>query len=106
MTLSIDDPTLVVDQSELSSSHGEDIIIDAWQIVGGSGTGPTEGESLSSGANRDIQVWTSNSRFLQRRGENVAILGERSFPVELEEFEKLPLREQKRKTKKAMMNVW
>jgi len=37
-----------------------------------------------------------------RRGDNVAVLGNVNFVVELEEFEKLPLREQERKMKKSM----
>jgi len=42
---------------------------------------------------------------LLRKNDDVVVLGEGNFHVKLEEFDRLPLTDQKRKMKKSMIKV-
>ena len=69
-------------------------------------TGPTEGETSPSEVNWDIEVPTSSSGLLLRRGEAVIILSERNFLDGLEDFEKRSLTEQRREMRETLANVY
>ena len=83
MIFSIDDPALVADQLEPSPNQGEDVVVDAQQIIGASAAGSAKEEPSSLRTDWAIQASTFNSRLLLRRGDNVAILGKGNVSVKL-----------------------
>jgi len=63
-----------------------------------------EGPTFSR-AGKSARVSASKSGLLLKRNKGVLVLDEENFYMELEESEKLPLTEQKRKMKQSMMEV-
>ena len=100
-----EDLALHAHHAKLSPRLGEDVAVNARQIAGEFAIGPVEGEPSLSGANRDTQVPTSSSELFLRRGDEVAVLSKGRFLDGLEEFEKFPLREQKKRMKRTMAKV-
>ena len=99
-------PALIAPCLVLPSGLETEVASDVQQTAGEVTARPAREESSSADADHDVQSLAPNSGSFLRRGGDEAILSEGNFLDGLEEFEKLPLREQRRKMKKTMTKVW